>query len=72
MPFVANPPKALYKAAGTDLVENTIVVIAPNGPYVIAANYSIDDSQGNNNGIADFDEDILFHINTFTLHDRYG
>ena len=42
--------------------ESTVLVISPNGPYIITTNYSIDDSQGNNNGVVDYDEDILLNL----------
>lgn len=36
----------------------TIQVIAPEGPYVIYQNHTIDDASGNNNGMVDFGEAI--------------
>ncbi|MCK5775330.1 MAG: T9SS type A sorting domain-containing protein, partial [Bacteroidales bacterium] len=35
-----------------------IMVIAPEGPYVVKTNYVIKDAQGNNNGLVDFGETI--------------
>jgi uncharacterized repeat protein (TIGR01451 family) len=40
----------------------TVVVASPDGPYVLFNSYEIDDSNGNNNQIADFGENILFDI----------
>lgn len=40
----------------------TVVVASPDGPYVLLDSYQIDDSNGNNNQIAEFGENILFNI----------
>ncbi len=37
-------------------------VIAPDGPFLIFKGVDIDDSQGNNNDTADFDESLLIHL----------
>jgi hypothetical protein len=42
-----------------------VLIIVPDGPYVVDAGYSIDDSEGNNNGQADYFES--FYINQ-SLH----
>lgn len=39
-----------------------ILVIPPNGPYVIRENIVINDSNGNNNGFADYGESISLHV----------
>jgi parallel beta-helix repeat protein len=41
---------------------DTVVVIPPEGPYVIYWSHEIDDSQGNNNGVVNPDETILMSI----------
>ena len=38
--------------------QSDIMVIVPEGPYVINENFSINDSEGNNNGNADYNETI--------------
>lgn len=38
--------------------QNDIMVIVPEGPYVISDNFNINDSEGNNNGVADYNETI--------------
>jgi len=40
----------------------TVEVATPDGPYVILDSYQIDDSNGNNNLMAEFGEDIIFNI----------
>ena len=40
----------------------TVVVASPDGPYVLLDSYQIDDSNGNNNQIAEFGENILFNV----------
>ncbi|MCD4745444.1 MAG: T9SS type A sorting domain-containing protein [Bacteroidales bacterium] len=40
----------------------TVTVASPDGPYVLFNNLEIDDSAGNNNGLADFGEDLLFDV----------
>ena len=42
--------------------ESSVEVIPPNGPYCMYANHVLNDSLGNNNGTADFDEDILYTL----------
>jgi len=37
-------------------------VITPNGPYIVYTHSYINDSQGNNNGMADYGEDILLTV----------
>ena len=44
-----------------------IMVIAPEGPYIVKSNFSINDSQGNNNGLVDFDEDISLDFSVKNL-----
>ena len=39
-----------------------ITVIPPDGPYVIKNSYEIDDSQGNDNGMADYGENVLMSL----------
>jgi hypothetical protein len=46
---------------------------APSGPYVISTNTTVNDSAGNNNGFADFGENIKFdmqfvNLTSFTAH----
>ena len=41
---------------------STITVVTPEGPYVVYDNYEINDSNGNNNGQADFGEHILLDM----------
>ncbi len=38
--------------------QEDVLVIVPDGPYVIATGYAINDSEENNNGLADFNETI--------------
>jgi len=38
--------------------QEDVLVIVPDGPYVIATGYTINDSEENNNGLADFNETI--------------
>jgi len=40
----------------------TIEIVPANGPYVIYESHEIDDSSGNNNGIADYNENITYDI----------
>ena len=40
----------------------TVAVAAPDGPYVLLNEYQIDDALGNNNGQADFGEELLLNI----------
>lgn len=40
-----------------------IEVIPPTGPYVLVASSNVDDSEGNNNGLADFGETIKLDVN---------
>lgn len=40
----------------------TVEVASPNGPYVLFEAVNIDDSQGNNNGLADYGEQMLLDI----------
>jgi len=40
----------------------SIMVIAPNGPYVVYDSYSIDDSQGNGNGQMDYGETVMLSM----------
>lgn len=40
----------------------TVVVASPDGPYVLFNSYEVDDSNGNNNQMAEFSENILFDI----------
>ncbi|MBN1337800.1 MAG: choice-of-anchor D domain-containing protein [Bacteroidales bacterium] len=39
-----------------------VVVASPNGPYVLLDAFQIDDNAGNNNGQADFGENILLDV----------
>jgi hypothetical protein len=41
--------------------QEDVLVIVPDGPYVIHDGYTIDDSDGNNNGVADYNE--MVYIN---------
>ncbi|MBR5982475.1 MAG: T9SS type A sorting domain-containing protein [Bacteroidales bacterium] len=38
--------------------QSEIMVIVPEGPYIVNGGYTINDSEGNNNGIADYNETI--------------
>ncbi|MBN2776451.1 MAG: T9SS type A sorting domain-containing protein [Bacteroidales bacterium] len=38
--------------------QEDVMVIVPDGPYVVADGYSINDSEANNNGVADYNETI--------------
>ncbi|MFH1688361.1 MAG: C25 family cysteine peptidase [bacterium] len=40
----------------------TVMVIAPNGPYVVFDYYDIDDAAGNGNGMVDFGESIVLGL----------
>jgi len=40
----------------------TVVVASPDGPYVLFDAYQVDDSNGNNNQMAEFGENILFDV----------
>ncbi|MCD4744892.1 MAG: hypothetical protein K8R58_01170, partial [Bacteroidales bacterium] len=40
----------------------TVVVTSPQGPYMLFNSYQIDDNSGNNNGLADYGENIFFDI----------
>ncbi|MBN2175147.1 MAG: hypothetical protein JW731_13515, partial [Bacteroidales bacterium] len=40
----------------------TVTVASPQGAYVLFDDYEIDDSNGNNNGLVDFDEYILMDV----------
>ena len=42
--------------------EAEVDVISPDGPYCLYADHLLNDSLGNNNGNADFDEEILFSL----------
>ncbi|MCD4697388.1 MAG: T9SS type A sorting domain-containing protein, partial [Bacteroidales bacterium] len=50
----------------------TVNVSSPNGPYVIFAELTIDDSDGNNNGLVDFSEYILLDITLENLGSLTG
>ncbi|HML84144.1 MAG TPA: C25 family peptidase C-terminal domain-containing protein, partial [Bacteroidales bacterium] len=41
---------------------NQIGVVPATGPYVVVQNVAVNDSLGNNNGMADFDEDIFLNV----------
>ena len=41
---------------------SNVEIIPPSGPYVVYNNHSINDAAGNNNGEADFGEDILLNM----------
>jgi hypothetical protein len=41
---------------------STVVVASPDGPYVLFDSYEVDDSNGNNNQMAEFGENILFDV----------
>ncbi|MCD4697179.1 MAG: hypothetical protein K8S16_13160, partial [Bacteroidales bacterium] len=40
----------------------TVIVASPSGPYLLYNSHNIDDIAGNNNGEADYDEDILLDV----------
>jgi hypothetical protein len=40
----------------------TVAVASPDGPYVLFNSYQLDDSNGNNNQMAEFGENIMFDI----------
>jgi hypothetical protein len=40
----------------------TILIANPEGPYVMMNEFLINDSNGNNDGMVDFGEDILLHV----------
>lgn len=42
--------------------EQEVGTIPPSGPYIVYDDAEIDDSMGNDNGMMDFDEDILLNI----------
>jgi len=41
---------------------STINAISPNGPYIVYDSYSINDSLANNNGLADYGENIMLNV----------
>jgi hypothetical protein len=41
--------------------QEEILVIVPDGPYIIHSEYSINDEEGNNNGLADYNETIYIN-----------
>lgn len=41
---------------------STITAIVPNGPYVIYNNHAVNDAAGNNNGEADYGENIILNM----------
>ncbi|HPE55697.1 MAG TPA: C25 family cysteine peptidase [Bacteroidales bacterium] len=45
----------------------TVTVASPNGAYVLFDDLEIDDSNGNNNGMADFSEEIMLNISLENL-----
>lgn len=45
----------------------TVQVQSPEGPYVLYDSYEIDDNQGNNNGMADYSENILLDVTLTNL-----
>ena len=47
--------------------ESVLSVILPDGPYVTLDSFYIDDSNGNNNGMADFDETVGLHLQAYNL-----
>ncbi len=47
--------------------EGSIQVIAPDGPYIVKSGIEIDDAAGNNNGLADYSEDILLDFSITNL-----
>jgi len=42
--------------------EQTVEVIPPDGPYCMYANHILVDTDGNGNGVADFDEDVFYTL----------
>ena len=40
----------------------TVIVVSPDGPYILLDEYVLNDSLGNNNDLADYGEDITFDI----------
>lgn len=47
--------------------EAEVEVIPPDGPYCVYSNHVLNDSLGNNNNKAEFDEDILFSLTVRNL-----
>lgn len=46
---------------------SVVDVIPPEGPYVVFDNYSINDENGNNNGVVDYGETILLDVTTHNV-----
>lgn len=40
----------------------TVVVASPTGPYVLLDSYQLDDAAGNNNGLADYGEQVSLNV----------
>jgi hypothetical protein len=50
----------------------TVQVASPNGPYILFDALTLDDSQGNNNGLADFGEEVYFDVTLENLGTQTG
>jgi len=50
----------------------TVQVASPNGPYILFDALTLDDSQGNNNGLADYSEEIYFDVTLENLGSQTG
>ncbi len=59
---VLDPIDVVVTAYNKETYLGQILVIPPNGPYVIRDNVIINDAAGNNNGFADFGENIQLNV----------
>ncbi len=50
----------------------TVTVASPEGAYVLFNEYELDDSQGNNNGMADFDEYLMLDVTLENFGNQMG
>ncbi len=54
--------KLVVTSFNSTTINNEIIIISPDGPYVIAYDYSINDASGNNNGLLDYNETVFLDV----------
>lgn len=54
--------KLVVTGFNTETIYQDVTVVPPGGAWVIAESYTVDDSQGNNNGQADYGEQVMLDV----------
>jgi len=60
--LVPGTAKLCVTGYNAETIYQDITVVPPSGPWVMVFGYALDDSQGNNNGLADYGESILLDV----------